>query len=118
MMNPDGTAICDRCGLLLPGFGVLLGMIAVDLTAEAATRSRIFCYANDCRSAMLAGMVRYPGDPTVCTHCGRPTPRAVASAVLTFDLDPVDNLQEWRGMGFCYDNGSAALLWANIGGTG
>jgi hypothetical protein len=109
MQNPDGTATCDRCGILLPGFGVLQGMVCASLTGDTVTE-RIFCYRNGCRTTTLGALVGNT-NPNVCTHCAVPiSPRAVAYALLASDIDPTVPGGVQRMMQFCYINDSAGIL--------
>lgn len=54
--NPDGTVICDRCGIPLDGYGVIHGMICSDLDENGEIIKRIYCYTNGCRDWILAGV--------------------------------------------------------------
>ena len=115
--NPDGTATCDRCGIWLAGYGVLYGMVCTDLDATGGVRDWIFCYTNNCRSAVLSGMVLYPSDDNAsrirCYHCNmRLDTSSVAEAMLTFDLAPATIPATVRTMTFCYINGSRDQLLA------
>jgi hypothetical protein len=115
MQNPDGTSSCDRCGIALDGFGVLYGLVCVDLHGETL-RELIFCYANDCRTAVLEGLVNYP-QSGVCSHCGLELPvRSVSTAMLTSDILPVGDTA--RPLQFCYANGSRNQLLDRIDPTG
>ena len=50
----DGTAECDRCGAGLPGYGVLHGMVIVDLDVETGEQvNMIACRENGCRDVVL-----------------------------------------------------------------
>lgn len=105
MRNPDGTGTCDRCGITLEGFGVLYGMVSADLTGERI-REQIFCYRNQCRTVMLAGMLAFAGSVD-CTHCDqRLTARSVTEAMLVTDIQPATRGDVQRTMQFCYSNGS------------
>lgn len=53
---PDGTALCDRCGIELDGYGVIHGMICSDLNEDEEIVYRIYCYINGCRDWILAGV--------------------------------------------------------------
>lgn len=57
--NPDGTASCDRCGVNLPGYGVIHGMICSDLNGAGEIIDRIFCYENKCRDAIVKAASAY-----------------------------------------------------------
>ena len=112
--NADGSARCDRCGTWLAGFGVLYGMVCTDISSTGAVTQRIYCYANNCRSVVLAGLVNQPiatsGQPR-CTDCGVPLPeRSVEHAMLAADIDPAGSTM--RQLTFCYVNQSRERLLA------
>jgi hypothetical protein len=110
--NPDGTATCDACGGGLPGFGVLFGMVCIDLDLAAETREHIVCYG--CRGDVLTGLVNFTADPMRCTDCDvKLDARSVATAMLVTDLSPADP-GEARSLAFCYANGSRDLVLNNI----
>jgi hypothetical protein len=118
--NPDGSATCDRCGIWLAGFGVLYGMVCTDIDASGRVRDHIYCYTNQCRTAVLDGLVNYPQTTATetqkCTHCNRKLDgRSVAEAMLTQDVLPSSNNREARSMAFCYANGGRDLLIAQAG---
>jgi hypothetical protein len=117
VQNTDGTASCDRCGITLAGFGVLSGLVCVDLDGETV-RELIFCYANECRTFVLDGFVNYqqPG-PATCTHCGISLGvRSVSTAMLATDVQPTGDTS--RTMQFCYENGSRNQLLDRVDPTG
>lgn len=102
--NPDGTAVCDRCGTALNGFGVLYGLITSDLDLEGAPRELIFCYTYPCRDAALASMINFP-DSLGCATCDvQFAVRGVGEAMMTADLNP-DGSGFSRNLAFCYING-------------
>lgn len=114
--NSDGSATCDRCGIWLPGYGVLHGMVCTDLDGPNV-RSLIFCYRSNCRSYALGNLLAItpPMDGNLrCSHCGVIlTARSVAQAMLTQDVQP--NVDTPRALAFCYINHSRDLLLANAG---
>ena len=116
--NANGTATCDRCEIVLPGYGVINGLVCTDLL-NGVIRNLIFCYRNNCRTVMLTGMLAHLGK-TGCTHCNAAIPtRGVASAMLASDLHPAADGDVERTMQFCYSNNSrtAFLLPLTQGGT-
>lgn len=120
--NADGSATCDRCGTVLPGLGVLYGMVTVDLIGEPTPheRSMIFCYVNNCRSVVLTGMINtptLPTEPPACWDCGVSlSVNGIGEALIAADLAPVTG--DPRTMAFCYVKRSREKLLANAhGGT-
>jgi hypothetical protein len=110
-LNPDGTANCDRCGVGLPGMGVLYGMVVTNLDPGDNVVTLIVCY--DCRPIVLDGLVTFAGD--VCANDSEPLPvRSVATAVLSTDLEPSDPVSA-RQLAFCRVNGCADILLGRIG---
>lgn len=115
--NADGTANCDRCRILLPGFGVIYGMVCNDLNQAGAVVGRIYCYQNNCRSIVMAGLLTNIGpsqNPQLpaCSDCGLVlNTRGVAEAMLATDIQP--GLDTPRLLTFCYANGSRDRLVAN-----
>lgn len=108
--NGDGTATCDRCGIWLPGYGVLYGLITTDLTDKGQTRSLIFCYTNQCRTLVLEGFVNFPAPPDTpllrCTDDNTALARrGLSEALLAVDMHP-GIAEHLRYMQFCYATGS------------
>ena len=102
--NPDGTAVCDRCGTALDGFGVLYGLITSDVDPLGVGRERIHCYTYPCRDAALDSLINYP-DSEGCATCDiQFAARGVGEAMMTADLNP-DGTGLARNLAFCYING-------------
>jgi hypothetical protein len=99
MILEDGTATCDRCGVSLPGYGILYGLVV-----DAGTLM-IFCYVNDCRSIITSGLINYT-TPGVCSNTGQPVILVSSEALVCADLDPVDPTQ-MRRLAFCRALGCA-----------
>lgn len=116
-LNADGSARCDRCGIWLAGYGVIYGMVCSDLDIVGAPRSRIYCYVNNCRGVVLAGMVNH-ADENRCTDDGTAlTARSVSEAMLCTDLRPGADPPTIRQMQFCYATGSRDRLVAKAEGS-
>ena len=116
-LNGDGTANCDRCGVDLPGFGVIYGLVCSHLTA-GTLEELIFCYVNRCRDVVLAGLVNaLSNDQTVrCSEDGAVlAARSVDVAMLLTDLDP--DSDGARYLQLCYEYGSRDRLLSNAGRT-
>lgn len=111
MINPDGTVVCNRCGIPLDGMGVLFGMVTSLLDESAAVVNEIYCYLNECRSAVLRGNVLYPDtspDNPICSRTGNSIAAWTPSeALLAVDTDSQGNL---RSMAFCLDRGCDAII--------
>ncbi len=106
--NADGTATCDRCGLGLPGYGVIFGMVISDITGDL-----IVCY--NCRPAVLAGLVNHSGTERQCSHCGvEVAARVTPYASLVTDLAPGVDPPTGRQLLFCVVNGSRDLFLARL----
>lgn len=59
-INPNGTATCTNCGTVLPGFGVIHGLLV--LRVEKTTgkiEQMIFCYVNGCSDKVLRGNLNH-----------------------------------------------------------
>lgn len=108
MAENEDDATCDRCGLSLPGYGVLFGMLTTDL-ASGLVRSLIFCYANGCRDALLAGHLN---STSGCTNCGTALQRGLDTALLAVDVDLSTDEDLTRPLAFCYANGCRDLVLA------
>ena len=108
MILSDGSALCDRCGVELEGYGVLHGMVSDDRDGV----KRIFCYVNDCRDVVTNDLINFavPGE---CVRDST-TINSTGVAIMCTDLDPVDGMST-RKIGFCYVGGCADLLLAQIG---
>lgn len=104
----DGSAVCDRCGISLPAFGVMHGMCA----ATREGNDLIFCYVNSCWEVVTYGLINFTG-PDVCANDGSPVVWSTGAAILTADtaLDP----DVVRRMAFCYENGCATQFLFQIG---
>ena len=112
--NANGTATCDRCGILLPGYGIINGIVCTDLTRTGAVVGRIFCYRNNCRTIMLTGMLNFPATDFNCVHCNRAvTTRSLEEGMLTAELHPGSE-GVVRSLLFCYANDSRDLFLANV----
>jgi hypothetical protein len=83
---------------------------------DGVLREWIFCYRNNCRSAMIGQLVRYPphATETRCTECNVLLPdRSVATAMLASDIQPATPGDLVRYLTFCYVNGSRDLVLTN-----
>lgn len=120
-LTADGSCVCDRCGVWLPGMGVIEGLVTTDATPDGDIRRLIFCYRNNCRDHLLAGLVTTAPDPSwlgsvaPCTHCGVATERCVTAALLASDIDPdTPTAGNTRQMLFGHGCGGRDLLLGRI----
>ena len=113
MQNPDGTATCDRCGIGLPGYGVINGAVISDTSPTGDMVGLIVCYT--CWPVVISDLVSY-GDPLACNNCGTPQGfRSVTLAALVTDLAPsLDHSA--RYLMFCRANGCRNRLLVHITG--
>lgn len=108
MITLDGSTFCDGCQAVLAGYGVLYGMVLSNVEGEGLVE-RIYCYGNGCRDRVLGDRVRFDVTDR-CSTCGAVTPRSVAVAALSVDLNPDPNNNGQRFATFCHANGCAAAL--------
>ena len=103
--------VCSRCGIDLPGFGVIYGLVVSHLV-DGEVEELIFCYVGGCREVVLDGLVNDTTSPLHCSDDGAALPsRSVESALLATDLDPDGDGA--RFLQFCYAGGSRDRLIAN-----
>lgn len=117
-INPDGTAVCDRCRTTVEGYGVLYGLVTADLSPEVGNVTRrLFCYYHGCRDAALQELVVFPvGSHTdqECATCLAPA-AGIGEAMQCSDL--LDD-GTFRSFSLCYVNGHRdALLTQAYGWT-
>lgn len=113
MQNSDGTATCDRCGIGLPGYGVIHGATISDLSVDDNIVGLIVCY--NCWPAVITDMVTH-GDALACNNCGTPQGfRSVVLAALVTDLAPAED-HDARYLMFCRANGCRNRLLIHITG--
>ena len=112
MQNADGTATCDRCGIGLPGYGVLHGMVITDVGDSGVILNLIVCY--NCRPIVLDGIMIFDNGND-CNRCGLSTPyRAASFGILITDLAPAIDPPEARYLFFSRENGCRDLLLDRI----
>lgn len=112
--NEDGTATCDRCGVLLSGAGVGTGLLGTSIHPDTGELvDWLFCYVNECRSAVTYDLVNFTGEG-VCSCDATPVVRTPSEALVCSDLDPLDPTTI-RPLTFCYVGGCADRLLSQIG---